>query len=62
MASKPKGNRKPVTYVNHPDTEQPVDGLRLHKTTGRYYRIEGNKRTYYQRRGLTGVNYLRRAI
>jgi len=61
--SKKKGNRQPVEFVNHPDTDQPVNGLRLHKSSQTYYRIEDRKkRYYYKKNGLKGVAYLRRAV
>ncbi len=60
--AKPKGNRRPVEFVRDPDSNAIVEGLRVHKTTDRYYRIEdGKKRIYYPKHGLTGVAYLRRA-
>ena len=40
---KRKGGRRPVEFVRDPDSEQPIDGLRHHKPTGRYYRIENGK-------------------
>jgi integrase len=64
-----KGTRRPVEYVKHPDTDVIVDGLRYHKGSGMYYRIEAKgsdekraKNHYYPTRGLKGVAYLRRAI
>ncbi len=57
-----RGGRHPVSFVMDPETEQPIDGLRYHKSSGRYYRIESNKRIHYKRNGLAGVAYLRRAI
>ncbi len=55
--------RNPVEFVKHPDTERVVNGLRLHKTSGRYYRIEGKKnRVHYLRQGRKGVDYLRQAV
>jgi len=76
MASKPTKNgtgkrkgRQPVEYVKDPDTDNPVDGLRFHKATGLYYRIDPKKphekrakTVYYPKHGLAGVAYLRRAI
>jgi|CXWL01.1.fsa_nt_gi integrase len=57
------GGRKPVEFVKHPDTDQPVAGLRSHKSSGRYYRIENGKdRFHYKKKGLKGIAYLRRAI
>ncbi len=57
-----RGNRRPVDYVKHPETGEPVEGLRLHKPSGRYYHIENSSRDYYKPNGLKGVAYLRRAI
>jgi integrase len=57
-----RGNRRPVDYVKNPDTGEPVEGLRLHKSSGRCYRIEDNSRCYYRPNGLKGVAYLRRAV
>lgn len=61
---KRKGGRKAVAFVEHPDTGLAVQGLRIHKSTGRYYRIEADKKTrhYYPKQGRTGLAYLRRAI
>lgn len=64
-----RGHRQPVEFARHPDTGSPVDGLRFHKATGLYYRIEPKrpnekraKTCYYPQHGLKGVAYLRRAI
>ena len=38
-SKKRKGGRQPVAFVEHPDTGEAVNGLRIHKSTGRYYRI-----------------------
>ena len=61
---KRKGGRQPVAYVEHPDMGVSVDGLRVHKSTGRYYRINDDKvgRHYYPKSGRIGLAYLRRAI
>ncbi len=62
--AKRKGSRQPVQFVRHPDTDLDIDGLRLHKSTGSYYRIasDGKSRVYYKKNGLKGIAYLRRAI
>lgn len=49
--------RRSVEWVRHPETEEPVIGLRFHKPSNRYYRIDekdNRTRVYYQRRGLGG--------
>jgi integrase len=62
--TKRKGGRQPVAFVIHPDTGQPVSGLRIHKSTGSYYRIEADKKSrhYYKKSGRVGLAYQRRAI
>ena len=66
MAAKPKrkGRRRPVEFVEHPQTARPIDGLREHKPSGIYYRIaeDGKSRVYFKRQGFQGIDYLRRAI
>lgn len=56
--------RKSVQFVLNPDTQEPVAGLRKHKPSKRYYRIEddGKGRLYYPKNGLKNSAYLRRAI
>ena len=62
-AGKRRGGRRPVSFVAHPDTDQPISGLRFHKPSNRYYRIgEDNTRVYNKRKGLRGVQYQRRAV
>jgi len=61
--SKRRGGRRPVSFVTHPDTDRPILGLRFHKSSNRYYRIDGEKkRVYYARKKLRGIEYQRRAI
>jgi integrase len=61
---KRKGGRKPVSFVVHPDSGDAVEGLRLHRSSSRYYRITEDKKTrHFYVRGLrTPAAYLRRAI
>lgn len=60
---KRKGGRQPVAFVVHPDTGAAVSGLRIHKSTGSYYRIDNKKsRHYYNKNGRVGLAYLRRSI
>lgn len=63
-SKKGKGGRKKVAFVEHPDTGLAVQGLRIHKSSSRYYRIiDGKKdRHYYPKDGRKGLSYLRRAI
>ncbi len=63
-SKKRTGGRQPVAFVLHPDTGVPVEGLRIHKASGRYYRIAEDKRTrhFYLKTGRVGLAYLRRAI
>jgi hypothetical protein len=42
-----RGGRRRVQFVLHPDTDVPIQNLRRHKASGRYYRIHQNKREYY---------------
>lgn len=58
---KRKGGRRPVKFVEHPDTGEPIVDLR-HKTDGRFYRIEDGKRHFYAPNGRKGLDYLRRSI
>ncbi len=63
--SKPrKGGRRPVAFVESPDTGLAIQGLRVHKPTGRYYRIadDAKSRHYYPKAGRVGLAYLRRSI
>ena len=61
--SRRRGLRRPVEFVRHPDTDEPVHGLRFHKSSSRYYRIGGGgKRHYYKAGGYKGIAYLRRAV
>lgn len=63
-SKKRKGGRQPVVFVVHPDSGVVVQELRVHKSTGRYYRIGDDKvnRHYYAKVGRVGLAYLRRAI
>ena len=63
-SKKRKGGRLPVAFVEHPDTGEAVQGLRIHKSTGRYYRIGDDKKSrhHYLKSGRVGLAYLRRAI
>jgi len=56
--------RKAVRFVLHPDTQKPVDGLRINKQSKRYYRIADDRknRHFYPKNGLKNSAYLRRAI
>lgn len=63
VKSNRRGGRRPVSFITHPDTDRPIVGLRFHKPSNRYYRIAGeNKRVYYARKKLRGMEYQRRAI
>lgn len=63
-SKKRKGGRQPVAFIEHPDTGVAVQGLRVHKSTCRYYRIADDNvtRHYYLKAGRVGLAYLRRAI
>lgn len=56
--------RKSVQFVLHPDTQEPVDGLRIHNPSKRYYRIADDRKSrhFYQKNGLVGSAYLQRAV
>ena len=54
-SKKRKGGRQPVAFVEHPDTGDAVNGLRIHKSTGRYYRIADDKVATQERLLASGV-------